>query len=98
MIGKMSIFELIMMVMFGTAWPFNLIRQLRKKTSRGISTPFYLVIIGAYISGIVNKLVNGIDYVIVVYCINFGMVTMSFILMLIYRRRDRNTCKTGEPD
>lgn len=96
MIGKMSIFELIMMVMFGAAWPFNLIRQLRKKTSRGISVPFYLIIIGAYVSGIVNKLINGVDYVIVVYIINFGMVMMSFVLMLIYRRRDRNTYKIGE--
>lgn len=78
----MSIFELIMLVCFGAAWPFSIYKSYKSKSVSGKSPYFLVVIIIGYISGILNKIFYNYDFVVYLYFINLIMVTTDFILYL----------------
>ncbi|MEN8905720.1 MAG: hypothetical protein ABF289_07170 [Clostridiales bacterium] len=77
----MSIFEIIMLICFGAAWPFSIIKSYKAKNNSGKSLFFLFVILLGYLSGIMNKLLVDYDKVILLYILNFVMV---FIDILIY--------------
>ena len=81
----MSIFEIGMLLCFGFAWPSNIYKSLKSRTSAGRSLTFQWAILIGYICGITNKLINGADIVLALYILNFVMVATDTVL--IYRNR-----------
>lgn len=79
----MSVFEILMLLSFGAAWPVSIIKSLKTKETKGKSPMFMFIIIGGYICGILHKIFYAFDYVIYLYLLNLLMV--SFDLSLYYR-------------
>ena len=79
----MSIFELIMLVCFGVAWPFSIYKSLTTKQTAGKSVLFLYIVLIGYIAGIIHKLLVNFDFVIYFYILNFVMVLID--LLLYYR-------------
>ena len=88
----MSIFEIIMLVCFGAAWPLSIARSYRSRTNAGKSLLFLYVIFIGYIAGTLHKLFYNHDNVIFLYMINGVMV---FTDILIYYRNRALTVQTG---
>ena len=54
-----SIYEAIMLICFGAAWPFSIVRSWRSRTSKGKSIFFLCVVEVGYAAGIMNKITLG---------------------------------------
>lgn len=76
----MSILEAIMLICFGAAWPFSIVKSIKSKSTNGKSLLFLIVLILGYIAGIANKLINNNDIVLYLYILNLLMVSMDAIL------------------
>ena len=85
----MSVFEIIMLVCFGAAWPFSIYRSYRSRSTSGKSVTFLFIILIGYISGLVHKVLNNLDMVIVLYGINAVMVSIDILLFYRNRRYER---------
>ena len=82
----MSIFEGIMLICFGVAWPISIIKSLKSKSAGGKSSIFSYIVLLGYVSGIINKLINNPnDAVLYLYIFNFAMVLID--LLLLYRNK-----------
>ncbi|MGN0022670.1 MAG: hypothetical protein ACI352_01375 [Elusimicrobiaceae bacterium] len=84
----MSIFEALMMLGFGLAWPFNIYRSIKTKTAAGKSFLFMITIELAYICGMIHKILYSFDLVFWLYVLNFLMVLTDIILMVRNTRID----------
>ncbi|OGQ98784.1 MAG: hypothetical protein A2505_06530 [Deltaproteobacteria bacterium RIFOXYD12_FULL_55_16] len=82
----MSIFEIIMLVCFGAAWPFSLSRSYRARTNAGKSLFFLGVVLLGYISGIMHKIFFSPDPVIWLYILNGIMVAGDIVLYFRNRK------------
>lgn len=82
----MSIFEIIMLVCFGAAWPFSLCRSYRARTNAGKSIFFLGVVFLGYVSGIMHKLFFSPDPVIWLYILNGIMVAGDIVLYFRNRK------------
>ena len=67
----MSIFEALMLACFGAAWPMNIAKSLRTKSTKGKSLAFLMVIELGYVAGITHKILYSQDIVMLLYIINF---------------------------
>ena len=81
----MSIFEIIMLVCFGMAWPFSIYKSYTSRDTRGKSVAFLFVIIIGYIAGIINKMLYSRDPVVYLYLLNLIMVSTD--IALYYRNK-----------
>lgn len=77
-----SIFEILMLICFGAAWPFSIYKSYTSKSVEGKSPYFLLILILGYICGILNKVFYNFDKVFYLYVINLIMVSSDFILYL----------------
>ena len=84
----MSIFEIVMLVCFGAAWPFSIYKSYRSKNNKGKSVIFLFIILTGYLAGILHKVLFNFDMVIVLYGINFVMVSIDILLYFRNRRYD----------
>ena len=82
----MSIFEIIMLICFGAAWPLSIYKSYASKSTEGKSVSFLIVILIGYVGGILNKIFNQYDTVVYLYILNFIMVLTD---LLIYIRNSR---------
>jgi uncharacterized membrane protein len=78
----MSIFEIVMLVCFGSAWPFSIYKSWKSRETAGKSLPFLLVILVGYLAGALHKVFYSFDYVIVLYIVNSIMVLTDILLYL----------------
>ncbi len=78
----MSIFEMLMLLCFGAAWPFSIYKSYKSKSVAGKSPYFLLILILGYIFGILNKIFFNYDGVVYLYFLNLIMVTTDFVLYL----------------
>lgn len=81
----MSIFEAGMLICFGFAWPINIYKSLKSRSTGGKSMFFSIVVDIGYIFGIIHKLLYSPDIVLYLYILNLLMVT--FDLCLYFRNR-----------
>ncbi len=88
----MSVFEVLMLLCFGAAWPFSIYKSYKSKTNNGKSIIFLLVVMTGYLSGILHKMFYSYDPVIFLYAINFIMVGTDAILWFRNGRLDRINC------
>ncbi|WP_407305585.1 hypothetical protein [Desulfosporosinus sp. SB140] len=82
----MSIFEIIMLVCFGAAWPLSIYKSYTSRSTKGKSLSFLIVILVGYVAGILHKIFNQYDAVVYLYLLNFFMVLAD---LLIYLRNSR---------
>ncbi len=78
----MSIFEMLMLICFGAAWPFSIYKSYTSKSVAGKSPAFLIILIIGYAFGILNKIFYRYDVVIYLYILNFLMISTDFVLYL----------------
>ncbi len=82
----MSIFEAIMLLCFGSAWPFSIYKSYISGQNAGKSIFFLVIIFIGYTAGFFHKLLYNCDAVIFLYALNGLMV---FVDILLYVRNAR---------
>ena len=74
-----------MLICFGIAWPINIYKSLKSRSTGGKS-PFFSIIVNlGYVCGILHKILFNPDLVMILYFINF--ITVSVDLFLFYHNR-----------
>jgi len=82
---NLSVFEIIMLVCFGAAWPFSIYKSYFSRNNRGKSAVFLLIIFIGYLSGIIHKVFYSFNLVIILYILNAIMVFID--IGLFFRNR-----------
>ena len=96
----MNVFESIMLVCFGSAWPISIYRSVVSKTTAGKSLLFMIVLQIGYIAGILfkvteylaNSKINSsplISINLCLYIINLSMITIDVCLFMRNRKIER---------
>lgn len=93
MFAQMSIFEIVMLLCFGAAWPFSIYKSYTSKSVAGKSGYFLAILMAGYVAGILNKLFYSYDQVIYLYILNLTMVFTDFLL---FQRNLRLTKNEGK--
>lgn len=81
-----------MLLCFGAAWPFSIVRSWKSRSTQGKSIVFLLVLILGYLAGIANKILYHYDVVLFLYLLNVTMVSVDACLWVRNRRCERKTC------
>jgi len=85
--------ESAMLVAFGLAWPVNILKTIKNKSTIGKSLTFLLIVLVGYVFGLSAKCFRGdLNYVAVFYTVNLLLVLADTILYLYYRRLERLGC------
>jgi len=93
----MNIFESIMLICFGFAWPLSIYKSIVSKKTAGKSLLFLLVLQIGYVAGVLFKLTEywggnePISINLYLYILNFVMITIDELLFL--RNRKLETAK-----
>ena len=83
-----KIFEIVMLICFGSSWPFAVAKTLRTKVVMGKSPVFLALIFIGYLSGIIYKLTTDFDHVIWLYALNGSMVLTEIVLYIKYEKQN----------
>lgn len=89
----MSIFEIIMLLCFASAWPFSIRKSYMSKQNTGKSVVFLYIVLVGYVAGMLHKVVYNMDGVFYLYLFNFCLVSID---MVIYYRNERIARKIRE--
>lgn len=81
----MSVFEIIMLICFGVAWPCSIYKSYKSRQNAGKSILFLFVIFIGYIAGTIHKLMFNLDFVIYLYALNGLLVFID--IALYYRNK-----------
>jgi len=81
-----EIFEVMMLICFGIAWPFSIHKLLRTKRAEGKSILFLIVIFSGYVCGMLFQWFGRRNAVIFLYMLNAAMVLADLSLTIKYRR------------
>ena len=76
----MSIFEVLMLLCFGAAWPFSIYKSYTSKSVEGKSPYFLGILVIGYVFGILNKLIVRYDVVFFLYLLNLIMISIDLAL------------------
>lgn len=87
---QMSIFEIIMLICFGAAWPVSIYKTYTSKSTAGKSVIFLIVIMIGYVAGIIHKFMYSQDWIIFLYMLNLTMVFTDTMLFLRNSRLYKN--------
>ncbi len=80
------IFEAIMLICFGAAWPVSIWKSYKSGRNEGKSPAFLYIILLGYISGAIYKLFYNYNVIIVLFILNILMVSVD---IGIYHRNKR---------
>ena len=92
----MSVFEIVMLICFGSAWPFSIYKSWTAGTNRGKSFWFLAIVLAGYIAGIIHKILHSYDPVVFLYAINGSMVLIDMMIYMKNRRLYRLSHVTWE--
>ncbi len=81
----MSVFEVGMLVCFGFAWPISIMKSIKTKSIEGKSLLFMYVVMIGYLFGMTHKIIYNLDFVLILYGVNFLMVFVD--VMLYYKNK-----------
>ena len=76
----MSIFEGLMLICFGAAWPVSIYKSWKSRSCSGKSVVFLYIVFFGYASGITHKLLYNRDWIIALYVVNALMVLIDIVL------------------
>ncbi len=83
-----SVFEMIMLICFGFAWPTSIVKSLRTRSTQGKSALFLVIVIIGYAAGILHKVLYARDFVLYFYILNLCMVSADLAVYICNRRRE----------
>jgi len=86
----LSIFEIIMLLCFGFAWPFSIYKSYKSRTNSGKSVIFLYIVLAGYAAGVMHKIFYNFDLVIILYAVNGFMVFVDILLYYRNKRLSRN--------
>jgi hypothetical protein len=86
----LSIFEIIMLVCFGAAWPSSIYKSYTSRTARGKSVVFLVIVLLGYGAGVLHKLYFSLDWVILLYLLNGLMIAADIVLYVRNTALDRH--------
>ena len=86
---QFSVFEALMLLCFGISWPFAIVRSYRARSVKGKSLAFLVLLLLAYIAGILHKALFRFDIVIALYIYNFVMVAADIVLYIRNLKLDK---------
>jgi hypothetical protein len=92
--ANLSIYEIIMLLCFGFAWPFSIVKSYRSQSTKGKSLLFLVALQIGYVSGILHKYFYKRDLVMILYLINLIMVSIDVALYFRNRRLEKNVKPT----
>jgi hypothetical protein len=82
-----DVLESAMLVSFGLAWPANIFKTLRSRSTAGKSLAFLLIVLTGYVFGLSAKLIRGhLNCVALFYAVNLLLVLADTLLYFHYRR------------
>ncbi|MBU3144804.1 hypothetical protein [Clostridium sp. CF012] len=81
----MSIFEAGMLICFGLAWPANIYKSIKSRSTKGKSAMFLIIVIVGYTFGIIHKILYSRDIIMILYITNLLMALAD--LILYYRNK-----------
>ena len=90
-----KVLEVTMLILFGISWPFNLLKSIKTKSTKGKSLLFLVLVDLGYIAGITSKFFSttfvwATDWwVFMVYVINFCFVSTDLIMYFINKSREK---------
>lgn len=87
----MSIFEVIMLVCFGAAWPSSIYKSYHSRTSKGKSLVFLVIVFTGYIAGIFHKVFYNPDWVVLLYGLNGFLILIDILLYVRNTALDRES-------
>ena len=76
----MSIFEGLMLLCFGAAWPISIYKSLKSRSCSGKSVVFLYIVLFGYAAGITHKLLYNCDWIIALYILNELMVLIDILI------------------
>lgn len=76
----MNLFEALMIIAFGVAWPTSIYKSYVARNNSGKSIWFLLIVFAGYIFGIIHKIFYTYDWVLIFYVINLLMVMTDRML------------------
>ncbi|ACL75254.1 membrane protein [Ruminiclostridium cellulolyticum] len=86
----MSVFEALMLLSFGAAWPAQIYKSYKSRKTAGKSVAFLYILIFGYLCGITNKILYQRDIVMILYIINLIMVSTDLCLYYRNKRLEKN--------
>ena len=81
-----DLFEALMLISFGAAWPASIYRSWKSRTTKGKSLLFMLIVLFGYACGIINKVINSADYVLAFYALDCILVSVDLVLYFRNKR------------
>ena len=85
-----QVLECIMLICFGLSWPISVYKSITSKSTKGKSVFFLIAILIGYLAGICGKILSGnINYVLILYVLNFLIVSADFVVYFINRNREK---------
>ncbi len=93
-----SLFEVAMLLCFGVAWPVSIFKSWTSRRNKGKSLGFLIVVFLGYVFGILNKVFNGVDYVLYFYILNLVMVFLDILIFfrnMYYEKRMASSIDGG---
>jgi len=85
------IFEAIMLICFGIAWPFSIWKSYKTKRTEGKSFAFLFIIFLGYISGTIYKLLYNLDVVVYLFMLNAIMVAIDIAFYIRNMQLGKNS-------
>lgn len=79
----MSVFEIVMLLCFASAWPFSIYKSYKSKQNGGKSLSFMCIAEVGYVAGLLHKYFYNMDIVFYLYLFNFCLI---FIDICLYYR------------
>ena len=76
----MSVFEIVMLLCFASAWPFSIYKSYTSRQTAGKSLLFMYVVEIGYIAGLFHKYFYNMDGVFYLYLFNFILVLIDICL------------------
>ena len=87
----MSVFEIMMLLCFGFAWPFSIYKSYKSRTNSGKSVVFLYIVLAGYAAGVMHKIFYNFDLVIILYAVNGFMVFADILLYYRNKHLSRNS-------
>ncbi len=84
---NVSIFEAGMLICFGISWPISIVKSLRTRKVEGKSPVFMAIVCFGYLCGILHKIYFLMDWIIILYALNFIFVAIDLALYYRYLPR-----------
>ncbi len=94
----MSVFEILMLICFGAAWPVSIYKSWKSRTAGGKSLFFLVIIFLGYIFGVLHKMFFNFDYVLYLYLLNGVLVLIDILLVFRNRTFDRQKLEESNHD